>query len=195
MNKLLFIPLLMLFLVSCESEYSSLVKQEMDSGEIHEELLLELKMGQTRKEFHEICWNLNSKGIIGQGPGNKYAKYVMPPLNADDDSTSVDMLFYGMFDDDKIMYGMDMKLHFVRWSLWNQNFSPERLIEYMKDRYMKTWGGNEFIPIDINEETKAFVKVDGNRQIVIYKLDDMDIAIKIKDLRTDRYSISKKEII
>ena len=46
---LFFIGSLLFF--SCESEYTSMVKKERSSGVIQEDLILGMKMGQTKKRF------------------------------------------------------------------------------------------------------------------------------------------------
>ena len=48
---------------------------------------------------------------------------------------------------------------------------------------MQDYKGNDFISIDIkNTEFKAYVKIDGNRQILIYPVNTKDVVVKIEDL-------------
>jgi len=188
MNKLfyLIITCCTLILVSCESEYSKAVKNGLTSGEIHDDLFLGLKMGQTQKEFFDHCWSLNKKNLVSQGPGNKYAKYYMIPDSTEDMTQKVEVLFYGMFDEQKVMYGMDMKMEFTAWAPWNEKFQSDKLVAFLKDKYMKEEGLNPFLEIDIDTENKAYAKIDGNRQILIYALNDKTVAVKIEDLRKSK---------
>jgi hypothetical protein len=182
-KQIFFLLILCLAFSSCESEYSQTVKEEMNSGVIHEDLILGLKIGQSRKEFFDHCWQLNKQKLVAQGPGNKYAKYILTVDSTSQNPEKVEMLFYGIFDEEKIMHGMEMKMHYLKWSPWNEEYQSDKLIEALKRHYNKEYPGNDFLEIDINEKTKAFAKVDGNRQIIMYPLGDKDVMAKIIDLR------------
>lgn len=182
-KQIFFLLILCLAFSSCESEYSQTVKEEMNSGVIHEDLILGLKIGQSRKEFYDHCWQLNKQKLVAQGPGNKYAKYILTVDSTSQNPEKVEMLFYGIFDEEKIMHGMEMKMHYLKWSPWNKEFQSDKLIEALKRHYVKEYPGNDFLEIEINEKTKAFAKVDGNRQIIMYPLGDKDVMAKIIDLR------------
>ncbi|MCH2082738.1 MAG: hypothetical protein MK226_10125 [Saprospiraceae bacterium] len=182
-KQIFFLLILCLGASACESEYSQIVKEEIKSGVIHEDLILGLKMGQTRKEFYDHCWQLNKQKLVAQGPGNKYAKYILTLDSTSQNSEKVEMLFYGIFDEDKIMHGMEMKMNYIKWSPWNEIYQSDQLMEALKIHFSQAYPGNDFLEIDINEQTKAFAKVDGNRQIVMYPLGDKDVMAKITDLR------------
>ena len=92
-----------LLFVSCESDYNRLVNDELKSGIVTDELVLGMKMGQTQKDFFAICWELNKQQKISQGSGNNYAKYVIIPDSSADMTKKVEMLFYGMFDRNKVI--------------------------------------------------------------------------------------------
>jgi len=179
-----------LLLSGCESEYSQLVKGELKTGELHTNLLFNLEMGDTKKEFFSKCWDLNKEKKISQGSGGKYAKYLMIPDSMDNELDKVDVLFYGIFDEENIMHGMEMKMSFFSWSPWNEDFHADRLMEYIETRYMRELSGNPFIEIDIKEGTVAKVKIDGNRQIRMFPLNDKDIMVMIEDLR-QKYGTTK----
>ncbi len=172
-----------LMFFSCESEYSRTVKRELKSGVIHEDLIFGMKIGQTRQNFYDKCWLLNKQKLVNQGPGNKFARHVMLIDSTQENSDKVEMLFYGIFDEDKIMHGMHMKMSFIKWSPWNEEYHSDKLIEALKKKYLRKYPGNDFLTIDIKDDIKAFAKVDGNRQILIYPNSDKDVTVKIQDLR------------
>ncbi len=172
-----------LLCLSCESEYSALVKKEIADGEIYEDLILGLKMGQTKNDFFEICWDLNRQGIVRQGTGNKYALWITNLDSTSQKSQKVDLFFYGTFDSDMIMNGMEMKIGFTGWSIWSEDHKSFQLVEDLKVYFMKMYGGNEFIEIDAGDGKKVQVKVDGNRQIKLYPIDNKDVRVLIEDLR------------
>ena len=183
---------LLVFLISgCQSEYDKLVKRELTSNVIYEDLFLGLKFGQTQKEFFKICWDLNKQKVISQGPNNEYVRFLMENGEIPGVEDNVEMLFYGIFDKNQVMRGIRKRFSFLGWSLWNEEYHSFELIEKLKDYYLKEYGGNEFIEIDLNlEGVKTYVKVDGNRQILMYPVDKKDVVVKIEDTR---YKVSQND--
>jgi len=186
MNKakqLFFLLSIGLFFIACESEYSRTVKNELKTEVVHEDLILGLKIGQTQKEFYDHCWQLNKEKIVHQGPGNRFARHYLLLDSTAQDSKKVDMLFYGIFDEEKVMHGMHMIMSYVGWSPWAKEYQANILLEELKKKYLREYAGNPFIEITIDEDIKAYAKVDGNRQIVLYPSSDKDVTVKIQDLR------------
>lgn len=180
-----------ILLTSCKSEYERMVKKELASEIVYEDLILGMKLGQTQKEFFAQCWQLNSEGILSQGPDNENVRYSIPPKDIPNEDQKVDVLFYGIFDDTKVMHGLRMKFFYVAWAPWNEDLKSTLLIEKLKGYFLKTYGGNAFIELDLGvEEIKSYVKVDGNRQILMYPVDTKEVMVKIEDLR---YKLSKDE--
>jgi len=179
--KIFYLILATLILVSCESDYSKKIKSELKTGETYENLFLNLNVGDTKKDFYDKCWLWNKEGLVSQGPGNQYARYTLDLSEGKDSLSNVDLLFYGMFDDDDIMYGMDMKISYKAWSPWNKDYQASILVSDLQDYYMNLYGKNDFMPISIKDDVTAYAKLDGNRQILIYALNDKDVAVKITD--------------
>lgn len=169
---------------SCQSEYDKAVKKELSTGVVYTDLVLGLEMGQTKQEFYTDCWELNRDKKVSQGPSNNFVKYIVPPGEIKGEDDEIEMLFYGIFDDDEVMRGLDSRFCYLSWSPWNQEYYSDQLIETLKGHYIDMYQGNQFIEIDLKDlEKKAFVKVDGNRQILIYSIDTKDVVVKIEDLR------------
>ena len=186
MNKakqLVFLLSIGVFFTACESEYSRTVKSELKTGVVHEDLILGLKIGQTQKEFYDHCWQLNKAKIVHQGPGNRFARQYILLDSTAQDAKKVDMLFYGIFDQAKVMHGMHMIMSYVAWSPWAKEYQATILLEELKKKYLREYAGNPFIEITIDEDIKAYAKVDGNRQIILYPSSDKDVTVKIQDLR------------
>lgn len=176
---------------TCQSEYSKTVKQELQTGVIHEDLILGLKIGQTQKEFYDHCWQLNKQEIINQGSGNRFAKQFMLLDSTAQNPERIERLFYGIFDEAKVMQGMHMKFSYVKWAPWNEAYQSDMLVKKLQERYIKKYQGNPFIEITINKDVKAYAKVDGNREILIYPSSPKDVTVKIGDLR---YKLKGKEV-
>jgi hypothetical protein len=183
-SKFSLIVLMSFFLFSCQSEYERTVSKEMKSGKIYEDLIFDMKLGQTQKEFYARCWDLNKEKKISQGSGNRYAKYLIPEGEIFEEPDPIEMLFYGIFDEEKIMRGMDMIFKYSKWSPWNEDYHSDRLIERLNKHYMHLYEGNPFIKFDTGlDKLPAYVKVDGNRRILMYPLNNHDVSVKIEDLR------------
>ena len=169
---------------ACKSEYTRTVEKELQSGKVYEDLILGLKIGQTRKEFYDHCWQLNKEKVISQGPGNQFAKKLIRLDSTDQNSPTVEMLFYGIFDQAMIMHGMHMKMSYLRWSPWAKDYHSDVLLKNLQAKYLTEYGGNPFIEMAIDEKVTAYTKVDGNRQILLYPTSDKNVTVKIQDLRT-----------
>ena len=172
--------------LSCSgSEYSQLIKKEMAKGVVYDTLLFNMKFGQTRREFFQKCWQLNQKGVISNGPGNKWVKYELTSKEGTSSGQNITMLFFGDFDENKIMTGMDYQFYYNAWSIWNKKLQSDKLIPVVMDSLKNWYPGNDFIKVALkNDSSEIFVKVDGNRRITIRPLDDDKIVkAKIDDLR------------
>lgn len=190
MNKQLFIhtklfTIIIAFVVlGCsESKYDKLVKEEMAKGIANDTLFLGMILGQSKKEFFDKCWKLNKEEVITNGSTNQFVKYILPKKN--EDSNEIQMLFYGIFNKENIMTGMDIQFSNKAWSLWNKKVQSEQLVYNIKDT-LKTWfPGNDFIQIPIKKDSSnLYVKIDGNRRITIKPLEDnKNVKVQIDNLK------------
>jgi len=85
-----------------------------------------------------------------------------------------------------------MIFSYVAWAPWNEAYQSEVLVEKLQEKYLKEYPGNPFIEITINEDIKAYAKVDGNREILVYPNTLKDVTVKISDLR---YKLKGKNIV
>tara|TARA_R110002167_G_scaffold24608_3_gene86268 strand:- start:6509 stop:6997 length:489 start_codon:yes stop_codon:yes gene_type:complete len=157
----------------------------MASGVIHDSLIFGMKFGQTRQQFYDSCWKLNNEERVTHGPNNKFVAYKLPQKDTTDLKNAITMFFYGVFNEENIMTGMDFQFSHDAWSLWNKNMQSDRLVLSVKDSLKKWYPGNDFITVHLPKDTTdIFVKIDGNRRITIKPLDDSRIVkTRIDDLR------------
>jgi hypothetical protein len=162
-----------------------MVKKELASGKVYDSLFLGHKLGQTRKEFFDICWALNKEKIVANSGDFPYVQYNLSRNPMDDPEKDITLLFYGDFNEEKVMTGMKLQFYYNAWSLWNKALQSDKLIHAVKDSLNAWYPGNDFIRVPIKKDsTELFVKVDGNRRITIRPLDDTRIVkAKIDDLR------------
>ena len=183
----IFIFILFISMAACsESEYSKLIKTEIAKEIVHDSIFLGLKFGQTNQEFFAICMKLNQDEIITNGGVKMSVKYILPTKKGDDPKYATTMHFYGIFNKEKIMTGMDMQFSYNAWSLWNKSLQSDHLIHAVKDTLRSWYPGNDFIKVEMKKNKgNIFVKIDGNRRIIIKPLDDnKSVKVLIDDLRT-----------
>ncbi len=164
---MLFSGLLILgFLSNCSSKkahYQEMVKEGLESGVRHDTLFLGLSLGMPSKDFYSQCWELNKQGIIRQGTGNTSVLYEL----TDELKSPVNVNFYPTYFEDKI-YEMPVKFQYEAWAPWNKQFSADTLqVELVK--LFEKWYGGGFIKIKNEMNNDAYIKIDGNRRISIYR--------------------------
>lgn len=176
---------------ACKSDYTKYVERELDKGVNNDSLIFDMKIGQTQKEFFEMCWNLNKQKLVDQGTGAKSVKYLEPIIDSLNPGIyRKEMLFFGIFDEQKIMQGMDISFNYVSWAPWNKQLQSDSLLLDVKKKILREYPGNDFMEIDIKElKIKAYAKIDGNRQILLYRKNDKDVVVKIENLN---YKYKKK---
>ena len=187
LNKIIFCLLVLTPFLACEieSEYSKLLKKELKSGKSFNDLVLGLKIGQTKDDFYKICADLNKKKLITSGARNLYPEYILYPKDSVENGKKIRMSFMGIFDNDRIMKGMDIRFNYYSWIAWREEYNSDNLINEIKDTLQLWYPGNNFIKIDLKLDSKnnlAYVKIDGNRQITMYKIDGRDVAVIIEDV-------------
>ncbi|MEQ8704881.1 MAG: hypothetical protein RIC19_13220 [Phaeodactylibacter sp.] len=183
-KKLWLFVVLVLTFQSCKSEYQQYVDREMGSGATQDSLIFGMRIGQSKKEFYATCWELNKQKIITAGTGNQYVLYIVDEDTLGDNSRAKDMLFYGIFDENDIMQGMDMKYAYQTWAPWNRARHADSLLNRLRDQYLRGYPGNDFIELEVEGlKAPAMVKIDGNRQILMYPINNKDVKVRIEDLR------------
>jgi hypothetical protein len=178
--RIAFLLLIFIGLNSCQSQYDQTVKKEMASGRSIETLKFNLAFGDTKKEFFAKCWELNKKGLIKQGPKNQYVAYELKKKGA----PSITHLFYGIFNEEQKMVGLDMEFSYDGWSPWTPLLQSDKLLFVAMDTLKNWYPGNDFFLLKNKKlKTNTYVKIDGNRQIIIHTQGDKDVKVTLEDLR------------
>lgn len=180
------ILLLILTISACQSEYTKLVKNELASGKKNDSIFYNLRFGNTKDEFFRICWDLNKKELVTNGPTNKNVRVMLVPKDSTEALKKIQMLFYGVFNSNNIMTGMDVKFSYDAWAPWNKDFHADKLLPVIQDTLLKWYPGNPFIKV-----RNVLVKVDGNRQIELKLESDRDVSVLIEDLEYKYKNLNK----
>lgn len=168
--------------ISCspKAEYDRKLKQELSSGIRQDSIFMGIYLGMPEKKFYLHCWNLNKRGVIRQGETNTTIEYEIknelkyPGL----------MDFYPNFNEGKI-YEMPVKIKYKGWAPWNKELSSDRLQEDVLNWYEKVYGKG-FLKVRHPERGFAYVKLDGNRRITIFKADDLYVWVVFTDMLVKR---------
>lgn len=174
-----------LFAGCFKSEYTRLVERELSRNVRYDSLFFGLKFGTTRKEFYEQCWALNREHILTMGMKNSNVLYSMK------DSTGIiQMHFYPEFIDNKIVQ-VPVIFSYENWAPWNRQTQSDSLQLRIK-KLLDNWYGTGFIRVEREGLGDfAFVKVDGNRRITIFRDGEMEVKVLFTDLLSE--SQIKKE--
>ena len=171
------VMLLVIWGCTGKSPYKNMLDRELASGVRNDSLFLDIGFGMGKKDFYAHCWDMNKQGLVKQGPNNLSVEYRM------DSSTSlpVFMRFYPQFEENKIIR-MPVEFSYVTFTPTDPSTSAETLLEEVK-QLMEQWYGEGFLYMEDEEGMrKLWIKVDGNRQIRIFKKDVATVAVDITDM-------------
>jgi hypothetical protein len=179
-RTILFMPLLILVFIisgcSPKAKYERRLKSELSSNVRYDSLFMGLYFGMPEKEFYLHCWKLNQKGLIKQGSSNTTVEY---ELKKELKYPGV-MDFYPRFMQGKI-FEMPVRFKYVGWAPWNKNLSADNLQTNIVKWYEKTYGRG-FMKVEHPERGIAYVKINGNRRITIFKEDDLHVWAVFTDM-------------
>jgi hypothetical protein len=152
---------------SPKSRYEHRLKRELASGVKYDSLFMGFYFGMPEKEFYLHCWKLNQKGLARQGESNNT---VLCQLK-NELKYPATMDFYPRFTDGKI-YEIPVRFKYVGWAPWNKNLTSDHLQLKILKWYESIYGKG-FIEVKHPARGSAFVKIDGNRRITIFKENEL----------------------
>lgn len=162
-------------LSSCtRTDYVRLVEQESKNGR-QDSLFLGLHFGMERQDFFDHCMELNRQHLTTEGMKGLSVLYKIP-----DSVGTIYMHFYPEFWDDRI-YEMRTVFTYQNWSPWDPNTQQDSL-QNRVSRLFDQWYGPGFLAVKKEDGDIAYVKVNGNRRIVIFKEGEMDVRATFTDL-------------
>ena len=182
------VTIIVLGIVLCgctpRSRYERKLKHELSSGVRCDSLFMGIYLGMSQKDFYTQCWKLNQKGLVKQGSSNMTVQYktrgeLKHPATMD---------FYPGFKNGRIAE-MPVKFAYSGWAPWNRELSSDKLEEDVLSWYKRIYGYG-FITVKDPVKGIAFVKIDGNRRISIYKENDLYVWALFTDLIAARDSLS-----
>lgn len=166
---------------SDERTYDQLVKEELSGGIRKDSLFMGIKFGMTQKEFYNYCWQMNKKGIFTDGPGSAAILYKLNNGLA----YPATMVFFPDFQQNKICK-MRMVLSYDAFAPWNKALYADSLQVDVLNLFKKWYKNTNIVTMTDAEKGTIFVKVDGNRRIIIGKYDEAHVKVDYTDLLVEK---------
>lgn len=184
-NKYILSILIVLLIVCCTtaSKYEKLIDTEMSKDIRHDSIFLGFNFGAPKSDFFIVCKELNSKRLIVQADKSGFVQYFFPPKTATDKDLKV--LLWGTFNKAQLMTGLKFEFSHIAWAPWNEASKPDNLIPVIQTKLLEWFPGNDFVDITSKDkDDMIWVKIDGNRRIVIEAPDNVtSVKVNIDDLR------------
>ena len=184
LNRIFFTIIILILIIGCQkkSEYSTILTRELEKKNEFNDLIFEMKIGQSRQDYFDICYQLNKQKKIISGERSLNPELILKSKNGLTKGSNIKMSFNGIFNEKKTMRGFEMRFYFTGWSNWNKDLSSENLLFQLKDTLRKWFPGNDFFKVNFENNLSAEVKIDGNRRILAYKVNSKDVAVRIEDM-------------
>jgi len=184
LNRIFFTIIILILIIGCQkkSEYSTILTRELEKKNEFNDLIFDMKIGQSRQDYFDICYQLNKQKKIISGERSLNPELILKSKNGLTKGSNIKMSFNGIFNEKKTMRGFEMRFYFTGWSNWNKDLSSENLLFQLKDTLRKWFPGNDFFKVNFENNLSAEVKIDGNRRILAYKVNSKDVAVRIEDM-------------
>ncbi len=175
-----FLPVLIFSIVvtgcSPKARYERRLKKELASGVRNDSIFMGIYFGMGSMDFYTHCWMLNKNGLIRQGPSNttvecQLRKELKYPAT---------MNFYPTFENAKIVE-MPVEFVYTGWAPWNKKLSADSLQADVLRWYKEKYEG-DFMAVRHPKHGIAWVNINGNRRITIFKQDDMKVWAYFTDM-------------
>lgn len=175
----------LLFFTGCNQspykKYQALAKAGLASNHRVDSLFMGVSLGMTNREFFMHCWDMNKKGLFTDGESNTAVLYKLK----DGLKFPASMNFYPDFMNGRVSR-MGVSFRYDGWAPWNKHMNSDSLRDDVL-HLMEQWypSGNPFIRIENDERGTIYVKVDGNRRILVGSYDQSHVKVVYTDLSAE----------
>jgi hypothetical protein len=184
---------LIAFFISCRNNpdgynaYKELEAKEIKRHVREDSLFFGIYLGMTSKQFYGHCWEMNKKGIFMDGLNNTA---VLHKIDSIEMGHTALMNFYPDFYNNTIAV-MRVSFQYDGWAPWNKQLYSDKLLPKVLELHNRWYPkGNPFLKIEDKKRGTIYVKVDGNRRIIIGRASDMTVRVDYTDLWVEQESDS-----
>lgn len=146
-------------------------------------MLFDVRFGMTRKEFYAYCWLMHQKDSFDDGGNGSSVLYRMKNQL----KYPASMHFSPEFRRDSI-YRVEAQVVYDGWAPWNRQLFADSLLTDLVRFYRRWYPGNDFIKVTDPKRGIIYVKVDGNRRIILGKKDDSQVNVDYSNLLTESHN-------
>lgn len=171
---------LVIYGCSPRSKYERILKHELASEVRYDSLFMGIYLGMSDQDFYTHCWMLNREGLIKQGTNNTTVEHEL----REELKYPATMDFYPGFSQGKIVE-LPVRFIYNGWAPWNKSLSSDSLQSDVLKWYEKIYG-NGFLKVIHPKRGIAYVRIDGNRRITIFKEDDLHVWTVFTDMSVKR---------
>jgi hypothetical protein len=184
----LFAVMLLSSIVACKTDtYDQMVAKGLASGIRHDSIFYGYYFGMPRLNFFQHSLELNSKGIMTNGPENSSILITLPE---DGYKNTIDMNLYPEFANDKI-WRMKVWFNYQAWAIWNKQYhGSECLPDALK--YLEKTFKTRFKKMKTDKNQPYWLAIDGNREIMVSVKDEMKVFATITDLSIPASAIKQQ---
>lgn len=165
-SALLILIFSVLLITSCNdsSRYRKLVEKELATNVRNDTLLHGIRFGMNKREFFAHCWDQHKKGVFQEGYTNTTVFYEF-----ERDGKKYHVNFYPKFSSGKIVE-LPVEYTYPAFAPWNKEYTVDLLHQEVVQLYKEEYGEDYLtIPSKKSEGDTAYVWVNGNRRISVYR--------------------------
>lgn len=138
-------------------------------------------LGMPKKDFFDLCTELNKDQIITQALGGTTN---VEHRIVDQYDSEVSMRFFPTFIEEKV-FEMPVTYSYVAWAPWNRQYWAENLLPKVLEKYKLVYG-EEFKLIEHPIQGKVYYKIDGKRRINLFIKDEQHVLAVFTDLKVEK---------
>lgn len=163
--------------VSCSKpfDYQSALKEELESGEKNNDIILDIHFGMSNDDFYNYCRQLNQEQKATQGPKNRSVQVSLP-----DFERPAHMLFYPNFKDNMIVE-MPILFAYDDWAPWNKETFANKFILNIRDLVSDWYDVSLKLVKDANGYP-GYIAIQGNRQLALTVQDDQYVKLIVSNM-------------
>ena len=175
--------ILALTVAGCEPNYEKVVREELRRGERYDSIVYGVRLGMSYDAFTRYCFAQNQRGVFKPNETGNAVQVAW----AEGFGFPVKFEFFPTEVTDKFapIRAYQASVRYRDYSLYNPEMTVENLLPETLAFFEQGYGGRDFlrVPQDDPWVKYRYVKVDGNRRIIIVPTHSGDeLTVQFQDL-------------